>query len=75
MNKTFNKPYSVYANKLIRFLNDGTYDNDTLCLLGAISAKVRRKHMKLDDGIKTAITNLMLENIEGNLLIAHARLI
>lgn len=75
MNETFNKPYSVYASKLTRFLLDGTYDNDTLCLLGVISAKARNNHMKLDDGIKTAITNLMLENIEGSLLITRARLI
>lgn len=75
MNETFNKPYSVYANKLIRFLNDGTYDNDTLCLLGVISAMARRNHMKLEDGIKTAITDLTLENTESMLLIIRARII
>lgn len=75
MFETFNKPYSVYANKLKRFLQDGTYDNDVLCLLGVISAMARRKHMKLEDGIKTAITDLTLENTESMLLITRARII
>ena len=37
MNETMNKPYIIYANKLMHFLHDGSYDNDTLCLLGVMS--------------------------------------
>ena len=75
MMETMNKPYVVYANKLIRFLYGGTYDNDTLCLLGVIAAKSRRKHVKLDDGIKTAIADLLLENADGIILVTRARLL
>lgn len=74
MNENMNKPYVVYANKLMRFLHDGAYDNDTLCLLGVIAAKSRRKHVKLEDGIKTAVTDLLLENIDGTILITRAKL-
>ena len=73
MNETMNKPYVAYANKLMRFLHDGAYDNDTLCLLGVIAAKARRKHMKLDDGIKTAVTGLLLEHADGMILITRAK--
>ena len=75
MKKTMNKPYVVYANKLLRFLYGGTYDNDTLCLLGVIAAKSRRKHVKLDDGIKTAIADLLLENADGMILVTRASLL
>lgn len=75
MMEIMNKPYVVYANKLIRFLYSGTYDNDTLCLLGVIAAKSRRKHVKLDDGIKTAIADLLLENADGIILVTRARLL
>lgn len=75
MMKTMNKPYVAYANKLIRFLYGGTYDNDTLCLLGAIAAKSRRKHVKLEDGIKTAIADLLLENSDGIILVTRASLL
>lgn len=75
MNETMKKPYVAYANKLMRFLHDGTYDNDTLCLLGVISAKSRRKHVKLDDGIKTAVTDLLLENSDGMILMMRAKLL
>ena len=75
MKETMNKPYVAYANKLMRFLHDGSYDNDTLCLLGVIAAKSRRKHMKLDDGIKTAVTDLLLENADGMILITRAKLL
>lgn len=75
MNETMNKHYVVYANKLMRFLHDGTYDNDTLCLLGVIAAKSRRKHVKLEDGIKTAVTDLLLENVDGMILITRAKLL
>ena len=75
MKETMNKPYVVYANKLLRFLYRGTYDNDTLCLLGVIAAKSRRKHVKLEDGIKTAIADLLLENADGMILVTRARLL
>lgn len=75
MMETMNKPYVVYANKLLRFLYGGTYDNDTLCLLGVIAAKSRRKHVKLDDGIKTAIADLLLENADGMILVTRASLL
>jgi hypothetical protein len=75
MKETMNKPYTVYANKLLRFLYGGTYDNDTLCLLGVIAAKSRRKHVKLDDGIKTAIADLLLENADGMILVTRASLL
>lgn len=75
MEETLNKPYVAYANKLMHFLHDGSYDNDTLCLLGVIAAKARRKHMKLDDGIKTAVTDLLLENADGMILINRAKLL
>ena len=75
MKETLNKPYAVYANKLLRFLYGGTYDNDTLCLLGVIAAKSRRKHVKLDDGIKTAIADLLLENADGMILVTRASLL
>lgn len=75
MNETMNKPYVAYANKLLRFLHDGAYDNDTLCLLGVIATKSRRKHVKLDDGIKTAVTDLLLENADGMILITRAKLL
>jgi hypothetical protein len=75
MKGTSNKPYVAYANKLMHFLNNGAYDNDTLCLLGVIAAKARRKHMKLDDGIKTAITDLLLENADGMILITRTKLL
>jgi len=75
MKETMNKPYVVYANKLLRFLYGGTYDNDTLCLLGVIAAKSRRKHVKLDDGIKTAIADLLLENADGMILVTRASLL
>ena len=75
MMETMKKPYVAYANKLMRFLHDGTYDNDTLCLLGIIAAKSRRKHVKLDDGIKTAVTDLLLENSDGMILMMRAKLL
>lgn len=75
MMETMNKPYVAYANKLMRFLHEGTYDNDTLCLLGVIAAKSRRKHVKLDDGIKTAVTDLLLENSDGMILVTRASLL
>ena len=75
MNETMNKPYITYANKLMRFLHDGSYDNDTLCLLGVIAAQSRRKHVKLTDGIKTAVTDLLLENADGMILMVHAKLL
>ena len=75
MNETMNKPYITYANKLMRFLHDGSYDNDTLCLLGVIAAKARRKHVKLNDGIKTAVTDLLLENADGMILMMRAKLL
>jgi hypothetical protein len=75
MMETMNKPYVAYANKLIHFLYGGTYDNDTLCLLGVIAAKSRRKHVKLDDGIKTAIADLLLENSDGIILVTRASLL
>ena len=75
MMETMNKPYVAHANKLIRFLYGGTYDNDTLCLLGVIAAKSRRKHVKLDDGIKTAIADLLLENADGMILVTRASLL
>ena len=75
MKETMNKPYVVYANKLLRFLYGGTYDNETLCLLGVIAAKSRRKHVKLDDGIKTAIADLLLENADGMILVTRASLL
>ena len=75
MMETMNKPYVAYANKLIRFLYGGTYDNDTLCLLGVIAAKSRRKHVKLEDGIKTAIADLLLENADGMILVTRAKLL
>lgn len=75
MMKTMNKPYVAYANKLMRFLHDGSYDNDTLCLLGVIAAKSRRKHVKLNDGIKTAIADLLLENSDGMILVTRASLL
>ena len=75
MKETMNKPYVVYANKLLRFLYGGTYDNDTLCLLGVIASKSRRKHVKLTDGIKTAVTDLLLENADGMVLMVRARLL
>ena len=75
MMETMNKPYVAYANKLIRFLYDGTYDNDTLCLLGVIAAKSRSKHVKLEDGIKTAVADLLLENADGIILVTRASLL
>lgn len=75
MKETMNKHYVAYANKLRRFLQDGTYDNDTLCLLGVIAAKSRRKHVKLDDGIKTAIADLLLKNSDGIILVTRASLL
>lgn len=75
MMETMNKHYVAYANKLMRFLHAGTYDNDTLCLLGVIAAKSRRKHVKLEDGIKTAVTDLLLENADGMILITSAKLL
>jgi hypothetical protein len=75
MKETMNKPYVVYANKLLRFLYGGTYDNDTLCLLGVIAAKSRRKHVKLEDGIKTAIADLLLENADGMILVTRASIL
>lgn len=75
MRETMNKSYVVYANKLISFLYGGTYDNDTLCLLGVIAAKSRRKHVKLEDGIKTAIADLLLENSDGMILVTRASLL
>ena len=75
MKETFNKPYVAYANKLMRFLYGGDYDNDTLCLLGVIAAKSRRKHVKLEDGIKTAIADLLLGNVDGMVLITSAKLL
>lgn len=75
MNETINKPYVAYANKLMRFLHDGSYDNDTLCLLGVIATKSRRKHVKLDDGIKTAIADLLLKNADGIILVTRASLL
>lgn len=75
MMETMNKAYVAYANKLLRFLHDGTYDNDTLCLLGVIATKSRRKHVKLDDGIKTAVTDLLLETADGMILITRAKLL
>ena len=74
MMETMNKPYVAYANKLLCFLNVGTYDNDTLCLLGVIAAKSSRKHVKLEDGIKTAIADLLLENSDGMILVTRANL-
>ena len=75
MMETMNTPYVAYANKLIHFLYGGTYDNDTLCLLGVIAAKSRRKHVKLEDGIKTAIADLLLENSDGIILVTRASLL
>lgn len=75
MMETMNKPYIAYANKLMHFLHDGTYDNDTLCLLGVIAAKARRKHVKLDDCIKTTVTDLLLGNAVGMILITRAKLL
>lgn len=75
MMETMNKHYVAYANKLMRFLHDGTYDNDTLCLLGVIAAKSRRQHVKLDDGIKTAIADLLLKNADGMILVTRASLL
>lgn len=75
MMETMNKPYVAYANKLIHFLYGGTYDNDTLCLLGVIAAKSRRKHVKLEDGIKTAIADLLLENSDGIILVTRVSLL
>ena len=75
MTETMNKPYVAYANKLMHFLHDGSYDNDTLCLLGAIAAKSRRKHVKLEDGIKTAIADLLLKNSDGMILVTRANLL
>lgn len=75
MKETMNKSYIAYANKLMCFLETGKYDNDTLCLLGVIAAKARRKHMKLDAGIKVAVTDLLLENADGMILITRAKLL
>lgn len=73
--ETLNKPYVAYANKLMLFMNSGVYDNDTLCLLGVIAAKARRKHTKLEDGIKMAVTDLLLENSDGVILVTRAKLL
>lgn len=75
MNKTMNNPYVAYANKLRRFLHDGSYDNDTLCLLGVIATKSRWKHVKLDNEIKIAIADLLLKNADGMILVARASLL
>lgn len=63
--KVFNKKMNVYANELREFLRSGKYSTSSLILLGVIASRSRRKHTKLIDEIKTAITDLALENIDG----------
>ena len=56
------------ANKLMKFMEEGKYDTETLQALGIIAGYASVKHKKLEDEIRCSIASLIMDDADGRLI-------
>lgn len=56
------------ANKLMKFMEEGKYDTETLQALGIIAGYASTKHKKLEDEIRCSIAALIMDDADGQLI-------
>lgn len=57
------------ANKLMKFMEEGKYDTETLQALGIIAGYASVKHKKLEDEIRCSIASLIMDDADGRVIL------